>query len=165
VSVVVSDTSPLHYLILCGVDAVLAQIFERVVIPPIVYAELQHPNTPELVQAWMRTLPAWVSVQRPNLIDLSLNVDAGEREAISLAREIQADAVLMDDYAGRRAAAQLGLPVVGTLGLLEQAAIRGWINLPLTLERLRQTNARIDAGLIEAALARHKARSEPTSGV
>jgi predicted nucleic acid-binding protein len=51
VSVVVSDTSPLHYLILCGVDAVLAQIFERVVIPPIVYAELQHPNTPELVQA------------------------------------------------------------------------------------------------------------------
>jgi hypothetical protein len=78
------------------------------------------------------------------LIDLSLNVDAGEREAISLAREIQADAVLMDDYAGRRAAAQLELPVVGTLGLLEQAVIRGWINLPLTLERLRQTNARID---------------------
>jgi predicted nucleic acid-binding protein len=113
----------------------------------------------------MQALPTWVSVQRPNSIDLSLNVDAGEREALSLAREIQADAVLMDDYAGRRAAAQLGLPVVGTLGLLERAAIRGWINLPLTLERLRQTNARIDVGLIEAALARHKARSEPTSGV
>jgi predicted nucleic acid-binding protein len=107
---------------------VLARLFERVVIPPTVFAELQHPHTPELVQAWMRTLPAWVSVQKPDSLDLSLNVDAGEREAISLAREIQADAVLMDDHAGRRAATQLGLPVIGTLGLLEQAGLRGWID-------------------------------------
>ena len=51
VSVVVSDTSPLHYLILCGLDAVLARLFERVVIPPTVFAELQHPNTPR----WCRS--------------------------------------------------------------------------------------------------------------
>jgi hypothetical protein len=41
VSVVVSDTSPLHYLILCGAEAVLPRLFERVVIPPTVFAELQ----------------------------------------------------------------------------------------------------------------------------
>jgi transposase len=54
VSVVVSDTSPLHYLILCSVDAVLPRLFERVIIPPTVFVELQHPNTPALVQEWMK---------------------------------------------------------------------------------------------------------------
>lgn len=44
VSVVISDTSLLHYLILCGVDSVLPRLFERVIIPPTVFAELQHPN-------------------------------------------------------------------------------------------------------------------------
>jgi predicted nucleic acid-binding protein len=110
----------------------------------------------------MLTLPAWVSVQKPKELDLSLNVDSGEREAICLAREIKADAILMDDYAGRRTSAQLGLPVIGTLGLLEQASIRGWLDLPKALERLRQTNARLDPALVEAALKRDRARSNPT---
>ena len=157
-SVVVSDTSPLHYLILCGLDAVLARLFERVVIPPTVFAELQHPNTPVLVQEWMRSLPTWVAVQKPRSLDSSLNVDAGELEAICLAREIQAAAVLMDDRAGRHAAVQCGLPVIGTLGILEQAAVRGWIDLPQALERLQTTNTRLDPKLVEAALGRHKAR-------
>ena len=44
--------------------------------------------------------------------------------------------------------------VVGTIGLLEHAAARGFIELPLTLARFRQTNARLDPELIHAALAR-----------
>jgi len=162
VSVVVSDTSPLHYLILCGADTVLPQLFERVLIPPVVFAELQHPNTPAPVLAWMRSLPNWVAVQKPRALDPSLKVDAGELEAICLAREIHAAALLIDDRAGRHAAVQCGLPVIGTLGLLEQAAVRGWIDLAQTLERLQQTNTRLDPRLVEAALERHNARSSPS---
>ncbi len=162
-SVVVSDTSPLHYLILCSVDSILPQLFEQVIIPPTVFAELQHPNTPAPVQAWMRTLPVWVAVKTPTSLDPSLDVDAGELEAICLAREIGAAAVLMDDRAGRHAATQCGLAVIGTLGLLEQAAMRGWIDLPQTLERLQQTNARIDPALIEALLQRHTARNQASA--
>ena len=158
-SVVVSDTSPLHYLILCSVDAVLPRLFERVIIPPTVFVELQHPNTPALVQEWMKSLPAWIAVQKPTSLDPSLNVDAGELEAICLAREIHAAAILIDDRAGRSAAVQYGLPVIGTLGLLESAAMRGWIDLPQVLERLQQTNTRLDPKLVSAALERHKARS------
>ena len=158
-SVVVSDTSPLHYLILCSVDAVLPRLFERVIIPPTVFVELQHPNTPTLVQEWMKSLPAWIAVQKPTSLDPSLNVDAGELEAICLAREIHAAAILIDDRAGRSAAVQYGLPVIGTLGLLESAAMRGWINLPQVLERLQQTNTRLDPKLVAAALERHKSRS------
>ena len=38
----------------------------------------------------------------------------------------------MDDRAGRNAARQCGLAVVGTIGIIEQAAIRGMLDLPST---------------------------------
>ena len=46
-SVVVSDTSPLHYLIQCDAVHVLPALFQQVLMPPVVFAELQHPPTPE----------------------------------------------------------------------------------------------------------------------
>jgi predicted nucleic acid-binding protein len=160
VSVVVSDTSPLHYLILCGAETILPRLFRQVVIPPTVSRELQQPNTPPPVRQWARSLPIWITVQTPKTINLTLDVDAGELEAICLAQEIKADAILMDDRAGRNAAIHCGLAVVGTIGLLEQAAARGLIELPQTMERLRKTNARLDAELIHAALKRDKARKQ-----
>lgn len=159
-SVVVSDTSPLNYLILCGAESILPQLFHRVVIPPTVYRELQQPNTPSLVRQWAAAMPAWVVVQTPKEMNLDLNVHAGELEAICLAKEIHADAVLMDDRAGRNAATHCGLFVVGTLGVLELAAARKLIDLPKTIERLRQTNARLDAELIQAVLERDKSRKQ-----
>jgi predicted nucleic acid-binding protein len=97
-------------------------------------------------------------VQTPKTVNAALEVDAGEQEAISLAQEINAVAVLMDDRAGRGAAIQCGLVVVGTIGLLEQAAALGMLDLPRTVDRLRQTNARLSPELIDAALERDKAR-------
>jgi len=158
-SVVVSDTSPLHYLILCGAETILPKLFRQVVIPPVVFSEMQQPNTPPAVRQWATALPDWVAVQTPKAVNLVLDVDAGELEAICLAREIQADAVLMDDRAGRNAALRCGLAVVGTLGLLEQASRRGLLDLPGTLVRLHQTNVRLDPELIRAVLARNQAGS------
>ena len=157
-SVVVSDTSPLHYLILCGADSILPRLFAQVVIPPAVFQELQQPGTPPLVRAWAQALPAWARVQIPNSLDLSLDVDRGELEAICLAQEIKASAVLMDDRRGRKAATDRGIAVIGTIGLLEQAAAAGAMELRPALERLQQTNARLDPELIQAALARNQAR-------
>ncbi len=144
-SVVVSDTSPLHYLILCDAQEILPRLFQRVVIPPTVFRELQQPNTPTRVKLWASALPSWATVQKPNALNLTLDLDAGELEAICLAQEIHADAVLMDDRAGRAAAQQCGLAVVGTIGLLEHAAVRGLIELPDVVARLHQTNARLDS--------------------
>lgn len=94
----------------------------------------------------------------PKVLDTTLGVDAGEMEAICLAREIQAAAVLIDDRAGRNAAGRCGLAVIGTIGLLEQAAVRKMLDLPTALERLQQTNARLDPQLIQAALDRSRNR-------
>jgi len=158
VSVVVSDTSPLHYLILCGAQSALPSLFQKVVIPPTVFRELQQPNTPPEVREWASALPSWVVVQTPKSINLILDVDAGELEAICLAQEIKAAALLIDDRAGRKAAIRCGLAVIGTIGILEQAAARGLLELPQTVERLRQTNARLDPDLIHGAPERDKAR-------
>jgi predicted nucleic acid-binding protein len=64
VSVVVSDTSPLHYLILCGAETILPRLFRQVVIPSAVFRELQQPNTPLLVRQWASSLPTWIPTSR-----------------------------------------------------------------------------------------------------
>ena len=159
-SVVVSDTSPLHYLILCGAQSALPGLFQKVVIPPTVFRELQQSNTPLPVREWASALPPWVAVQTPKSLNLDLDVDAGELEAICLAQEIKAAALLIDDRAGRNAAIRCGLVVIGTIGILEQAAARGLLDLPQAAERLRQTNARLDTDLIRGAIERDKSRKQ-----
>lgn len=52
---------------------------------------------------------------------------AGECEAISLALELDADRVIIDELAGRSLAQRLGLPLIGTLGILLAAKRRALI--------------------------------------
>ena len=50
--IVVSDTTPLNYLILIGQAHLLHELYDRVALPQAVYQELQRKNTPEEVRAW-----------------------------------------------------------------------------------------------------------------
>jgi predicted nucleic acid-binding protein len=157
-SVVVSDTSPLHYLILCSAESILPRMFLKVVIPPTVFAELTHANAPAAVKEWAGHLPVWVSVQAPAKLDPTILVDQGELEAICLAREIGAAAILMDDLKGRNAALRCGLRVTGTIGILEAAATHGWLDLADAIEKLRKSGARLDGRLVAAVLERERER-------
>jgi len=56
--IVVADTTPPHYLILIQHDDLLPRLFGRVLIPPAVLAELQHPETPDPVRQWFAQPPA-----------------------------------------------------------------------------------------------------------
>jgi predicted nucleic acid-binding protein len=84
-------------------------------------------------------LPQWlevVSLKQP--IDSALaHLDAGEREAISLASELQAILLLMDERDGVTIARQRGLKVVGTLAALDLAATHGLVDLQTMFDRLR----------------------------
>ena len=44
--IVVSDTSPLNYLVLVDADRFLPDLFGQVAAPPAVLAEMQHARTP-----------------------------------------------------------------------------------------------------------------------
>ena len=95
-SLVVSDTTPLNYLILIGQIDVLPLLFGTLLVPPAVIHEMEHPKAPADVARWARNLPAWIEVKAP-LKDLHLGIGAGEDEAISLAVELGDAAILMDD--------------------------------------------------------------------
>jgi predicted nucleic acid-binding protein len=92
---------------------------------------------------------------------------AGEREAIALAQELQVPLLLMDDPEGREEATRRALRTTGTLGVLEQAAIEGLLDLPSVLTQLLTTTSfRARAELIQDLRARDVARksSPPTDG-
>lgn len=76
------------------------------------------------------------------------SLDAGEAEAISLARELGADALLIDDRKGMQAAARLGFVTIGTLAILERSARDGLLDLQACLTRLLETNFRAPASEI-----------------
>lgn len=119
--IIVSDTSPLSALILAGHDELLRIIFQRVVIPPSVKAELLRAHD---------TLPSWIEVFVPQHIPVSVSeadLDPGETEAIALALELQPDTLLMDERLGRRLARKHGLKVTGCLGFVVLAKKRGLI--------------------------------------
>ena len=75
-------------------------------------------------------------------IDSLAELGAGETAAITLAVELHADLLLMDDRRGVTAALQRGLTVTGTMGLLARAAKRSILDLATAFDRLKQTNFR-----------------------
>jgi predicted nucleic acid-binding protein len=90
--IVISNTTPLNYLILTESVHVLPAIFGRVYAPSLVIKELSHPRSPEAVRAWASSPPEWLIVQDPTHIDASLKLGAGETAAISLALGCHGDA-------------------------------------------------------------------------
>lgn len=79
---VVSDTSPLNYLILIQRINLLPQLYTLVLIPRSVLEELNAPETPDLVRTWGVGLPDWLEVSRDVAApdpDLS-QLHAGEME-------------------------------------------------------------------------------------
>jgi len=158
-AVVVSDTTPLHYLILLGQDSILQKLFERVIVPPAVLEELGHPAAPPAVSAWAKSRPDWVTVQSPAFIPTRFdNLDFGERQALALAKEIQADFVLLDDKVARRFAEREALQVKGTLGIVADAAKAGLLNFRETVETLQQTTMHLEPHLAERIIAEYEKR-------
>jgi len=155
---VVADSSPINVLIRIDHVDMLPRLFGSVLIPPEVQAELSHTRTPITVRTFALSPPSWVEVRSATSIESIPPLDPGEEAAISLAREVKADALLIDEKDGRRAAAARSIPIIGTLGLLERAALNNLIQLPEAINRLKATDFRIDARLIQEALKRDAQR-------
>jgi len=149
---VVSDASPINILVRIGYIDTLPKLFETVIIPPAVAGELSHSRTPQVVREWLAARPPWFQVRVPSRVDLTLTRDPGEREAICLACEIKADAILLDDLRARQIAERLGLNVTGTVGVLDLAAERGLLSLPEAIAALSRTDFRISDELLTQAL-------------
>jgi predicted nucleic acid-binding protein len=159
-AVIVSDTTPLNYLVLIGAVELLPKLYGRVFIPPAVRQESSHPKAPEAVRIWLASSPRWLEIVAPSIIppNLSRSLDAGEVEAIALALETRAHLLLIEERDGAAVAQELGRAVTGTLGVLDQAARLGLIDLPTAFARLEKTTFRSPARLIADLLAQDAAR-------
>ena len=147
--IVVSDTSPLHYLILIDQVLVLPALFGRVLTTPLVVAELGRPEAPDKVRQWLAQTPDWLEIRSPHSVPSLSRLGPGETEAIALAKELLADTLLIDERDGAKFAREQGLFVTGTLGVLQTASHRGLISLPDALAALRGTNFRYSAALFD----------------
>ncbi|MGD0547765.1 MAG: DUF3368 domain-containing protein [Terracidiphilus sp.] len=158
--IVVADTSPINYLVLIGHIDILPIFYGRVLIPPSVWSELQDIQTPEAVTKWVSQAPEWLEVR--SLIgvpDASLNfLDQGEREAIALAEELHAYRLIADETLARTEAIRRKLSVIGTLGVLRNAANSGLLSLPEALAKLQRTSFYVAPELIRSLLEEDETR-------
>ncbi|GET40759.1 MULTISPECIES: DUF3368 domain-containing protein [Microseira] len=152
--IVISDTSPILYLLLINQLDLLPQMYAQVIIPEIVRDELADPGAPIQLQQWIANAPEWLIVQPvTSTPDATLsNLNPGEQAAITLAQECLADLLIIDERAGRRAATNLGIRIIGVLGILDEAAAQGLINFPEAIAQLQQTNFRASPVLIQRLL-------------
>jgi predicted nucleic acid-binding protein len=96
VTVVISDTSPINYLVLIGEIGLLPALYRRILIPDAVLAELGDAGSPPTVVAWASILPDWIEVVLTAVEPRDSSLDAGELAAITLAESLEGD--IFADY-------------------------------------------------------------------
>lgn len=161
--IIVADTAPIHYLILIDEIEVLRTLAGRVIVPQAVFQELQAAGAPEQVRRWIGSQPDWFEVRQANtsLFTPRKKIGAGETEAIALAIELKADALLIDDSDAIKEAHRLQIPTLRLFNILEDAAKKNLLDLPQAVEKIKRTNFHLPpAELTEAMLERDRQRKQ-----
>lgn len=128
--VVVSDTSPIRALHHLGLLHLCRDLYQSVIVPEAVRQELRRPTATCLPLEITEHAGFEVRTPRSTPADLGVpsDLDAGETEAITLAIELPADLVLMDERKGTEAARRLGLVTIGIFGVLLEAKRKALID-------------------------------------
>ena len=133
---IISDTSCLILLDKIGELEILNKLFGTII------------TTPEVAEEFGQPLPSWFEIKKPkdknyqSIIEASL--DKGEASSIALAIELDDCLLVIDDLKGRKFAHQLGLPIIGTIGVIVDAKLAGIIaSVKPILSKIKGTNFRI----------------------
>lgn len=130
--IVISDTSAITNLAAIQHLHLLPHLYSQVTVPEAVYRELADidPPVPGTLEAqsadWLQVRPVTNFTVVARLRNEG-RLDPGESEAIALAMELNADLLLIDERRGRAEADQLGLRIIGLLGILVEAKRRNLI--------------------------------------
>jgi predicted nucleic acid-binding protein len=133
---IISDTSCLILLDKIGELSILNKLFGNIT------------TTSEVAEEFGQPLPLWFEIKEPSdknyqaIIEAS--VDKGEASAIALAIELDDCLLIIDDLKGRKFAHQLGLTIIGTIGVIVDAKLAGIIpSVKPILSKIKSTNFRI----------------------
>jgi len=141
----VSNSTPLIALSKIGKIGLLREYFGQIFIPKAVYEEVVV-NGGILYGAEEVAEADWIIVEDvKNAIaveSLSMYLDAGESEAIVLAKEKDC-LLIIDDGDGRKTAKNMNISITGTVGILLKAGKDGKINLRESLDELNACGFRL----------------------
>jgi predicted nucleic acid-binding protein len=105
-------------------------------------------TTSEVAIEFGQPLPSWFEIREPADKNyqaiIEATVDKGEASAIALAIELDDCLLIIDDLKGRKFASQLGLTIIGTIGVIVDAKLAGIIpSVKPILSKIKSTNFRI----------------------
>lgn len=147
---VVSDTSAVSALLQVDQVELLDDLYDQVVIPPAVEQELLrgHSSVPSFVH--VHSIDETPELQRRRII-----LDEGEACAITLAEQINADLLLIDEKKGRLEAEQSGVRYIGLVGVLVEAKRRRFLPAvrPILERLVAEAGFRLAPALYDAVLA------------
>jgi predicted nucleic acid-binding protein len=125
--IVVSDTSAITNLIQIDHLWLLREVYQNIIIPQAVYDELVSDTKNKLI---IESL-SWIKIKEVKENDITRNLkevlDPGESEAITLALELDADFIIIDEKKGRKIAEDYGLRKIGLVGILVESKRKGLI--------------------------------------
>ena len=119
--IVVSDTTPLISLLKINRTDLLEKLFGDVLIPQAVFDERFQLEADQIRQKKFIVVKPVNNPESVSILKRATGLDLGESEAIVLTDELKADLLLMDEAKGRNVSAQMGLRIMGTIGILMAA--------------------------------------------
>jgi len=152
----ICNTGPLIALSISGYIDVLQNLFELVAVPDAVHKEIMEGGPVNGGLSNYRKAK-WIQVMAvSNPIDplLRTSLDAGEAAVIGLARELNANLVLIDERKARKIARTIyGLHVIGSARVLVEAKRHGLLdNVGVALRAMRNGGYWIADSIVDAAL-------------
>jgi predicted nucleic acid-binding protein len=142
--IVIADTTCFILLENIGEFNLLRSLFTKIITTTTIAEEFGSP------------LPEWTEIRKPKNISFqnSLDIDAGEASAITLALESQNALLILDDNKGRKTAERLNLLYTGTLGIILKAKNVGIIpSVKPIIQKIQGTNFRFSQKVLEEIYA------------
>lgn len=159
--IVVADTGPLIALAILDMLPVLPKLFDEIYVPNAVINEalvdISQPSAKAIDKAIKKLLIKPYTVEVVDLFkDLIDYLDQGEAEALTLAKSLNAIAIV-DEKRARKFALTYGIKITGSAAILIAAKNGGFIDsVKPALEKLKHHGYRMSESLIEDILRRVK---------
>ena len=139
---IVSNATPLIYLAKIGRMGLLRNMFGEVFIPEEVEVEVvergKQLGERDAYVVEKAINDGWLKVSKAEVVEVPIELDAGEEAVLSLAKNLGLREVLIDEASARTAARLLGLTPRGTIYVLLKALEGGEMDFDMFLEVLNE---------------------------
>ena len=125
---VVVNTTPIIALASIGQLELLQRLFGTIMIAEAVYQEIRAKQSygyDQIESEWIEVQAIQGQLYKQLLLS---QLDSGEAETIILAKEVNADFVIIDENLGYRFASNVGLTAIRTLSILLRAKEKGYLS-------------------------------------